>query len=253
MFSTKTLCISKQQEQQFEEQGFIILERVIPTEHLEMLRSQCDRILKEINEDMNQAQVNIQCLNHRDRRYFFCAYNRAKQVHKFIYSDLMAEICRSFLGETAYFFYESYVVKSPKKGMEFSWHQDSGYIASEHQPYITCWCALDEVNEERGTIYILPYQEAGTKVKQPHILLEEGGIEMVGYFGNASGMPIIAPAGSIVVLSSTVFHRSGKNTSNEIRRAYLVDFSAEPIMSNEDSTKLYSMAEPFLEKGHRVL
>ncbi len=251
-FVSEVFCIVEEQRRHFFEQGFVILERVIPAEQLEMLRNECDRILVETNKEMDQLGIDFQKLNHRDQRYFFCAYYKSHQVHQFIYSSLMEKICRSFLSDTAYFFYESYVVKSPKKGMEFSWHQDSGYINSEHKPYITCWCALDDVNEERGTIYVLPYVEAGTKVKQPHIRLQEGGIEMVGYFGDASGIPIIAAAGSIVILSSTVFHRSGQNTSNHVRRAYLVDFSCEPIMSSEDKTKLYSMADPFLKDGYRV-
>ncbi|MDJ0691331.1 MAG: phytanoyl-CoA dioxygenase family protein [Xenococcaceae cyanobacterium MO_188.B32] len=246
------ICISEKSKQQFYEQGYCILKNAISKKHLEILGDECDRILAVTQEEMEQAKTDIKKLNHRDRRYFFCAYHQSDRVHEFIYSDLMEQICRSFLGDTAYFFYESYVVKSPWKGMEFSWHQDSGYIASKHKPYITCWCTLDDVNQERGSIYVLPYEEAGTRVKQPHFLLEEGGIEMVGYFGDATGIPIIASAGSIVILSSTVFHRSGKNTSDYIRRAYLVDFCLEPIMSYEDETKLYSMAEPFLQNGHRV-
>jgi ectoine hydroxylase-related dioxygenase (phytanoyl-CoA dioxygenase family) len=47
------------------------------------------------------------------------------------------------------------------------------------------------------------------------------------------GDPIIAPAGSIACFSSTLFHRSGANMSDRMRRVYLAQYSAEPIL-NED-------------------
>jgi ectoine hydroxylase-related dioxygenase (phytanoyl-CoA dioxygenase family) len=243
--------INEKHKQDFIEKGYAILDKAIDESSLQMLRYECDSLREEINNEMDKNHTSVIGLSHRDSRYFFCAYDKSTSVHSFIFSDLTEEICRSFLGDTAYFFYESFVVKCPYKGMEFSWHQDSGYIVSEHKPYITCWCALDDVDEERGTIFVLPYKDAGTKIKQPHTHIEEGAIEMVGYLGEQKGIPIVASAGSIVVLSSTVFHRSGKNTSPYLRRAYLVDFSCEPIMSSEDPTKYYSRAEPFTLNGHR--
>ena len=40
----------------------------------------------------------------------------------------MADVCRATLGDTAYLFWEQYVVKGAEAGMKFSWHQDSGYV-----------------------------------------------------------------------------------------------------------------------------
>jgi ectoine hydroxylase-related dioxygenase (phytanoyl-CoA dioxygenase family) len=50
------------------------------------------------------------------------------------------------------------------------------------------------------------------------------------------------PAGSIACFSSTLFHRSGANTTDRMRRVYLAQYSAEPIL-NEDGRPRH-LAEP---------
>jgi ectoine hydroxylase-related dioxygenase (phytanoyl-CoA dioxygenase family) len=105
------------------------------------------------------------------------------------------------------------------------------------------------VNEENGTIYILPYSRAGTKEKVVHKPLPNSN-DRVGYFGNDPGVPIICRAGSIVVFSSTTFHRSGANQTHKMRRAYAMQYSPEPVYEPDGSLK--GLAEPFLVDGHRV-
>jgi ectoine hydroxylase-related dioxygenase (phytanoyl-CoA dioxygenase family) len=134
--------------------------------------------------------------------------------------------------------------------MKFGWHQDSGYVGYPHKPYLTCWCTLDDVNEENGSVYILPYSRAGVREIVKHSR-EEGTNDLIGYFGDDPGLPVIAPAGSIAVFSSVCFHRSGPNRTSKMRRIYLPQYSAEPILS-EDGAKLRAFAEAFLKDGQIV-
>jgi len=59
------------------------------------------------------------------------------------------------------------------------------------------------------------------------------------------------PAGSIACFSSTLFHRSGPNTTDRVRRVYVAQYSAEPILS-EDGSQALRLAEPLLLEGKRV-
>ena len=157
---------------------------------------------------------------------------------------------RATIGPTAYLFWEQFVVKGTSPaGAAFDWHQDSGYVDRPHAPYVNFWIPLDDVNEENGTIYILPYSRAGTKEKVVHKPIP-GSNDRVGYFGNDPGIPIICSAGSIVVFSSTTFHRSGANQTHNLRRAYAMQYSPEPIYEADGSLK--GLAEPFLVNGRRV-
>jgi hypothetical protein len=71
---------------------------------------------------------------------------------------------------------------------------------------------------------------------------------MVGYFGSDRGISVKAPAGSIVAFSSLVFHSSGANRTQQARRVYLPQYSAEPILS-PDKTKLWGQCVPFVKDG----
>jgi ectoine hydroxylase-related dioxygenase (phytanoyl-CoA dioxygenase family) len=159
----------------------------------------------------------------------------------------MADVCRSTLGDNACLFYEQFVVKGPEKGGKFSWHQDSGYLHPiPHEPYLTCWVTLDDVTEENGTVYLLPYSRTGNRGLMPHVTNAETN-DKEGYFGDDPGDPVIVPAGSIAAFSSLVFHRSGPNTTPRYRRVYLPQYSAAPIRKPDGS--LLHFGDPILEGG----
>jgi ectoine hydroxylase-related dioxygenase (phytanoyl-CoA dioxygenase family) len=233
----------------FASEGFFILDRVVPARDLEILRGECSRLVDERDHEMRRLATDRLDLDHRGRRYFLHAYRTSPQVRRFLFSDLMAQIARTALGETVYLFNEQYVVKAAERGMHFGWHQDSGFIDYAHRPYLTCWIALDDVSEANGTVYLLPYARAGTRDVIAHVR-EEDTNDMIGYFGPDPGDPVVVPAGSIVCFSSTVLHRSGPNTTEHMRRIYVAQYSAEPVL--DDGIRPRHLAEPLLLDGQRV-
>lgn len=234
---------------QFAQEGYFILENVLSVEHLKTLRGAAQFAVDRADGEMDAAGVDQLHLNHRGKRYFSAmVYKERPELRGFLFSDLMADVCRSTLGPNAFLFWEQYVIKAADKGMKFSWHQDSGYVGHPyHQPYLTCWIALDDVTEENGTVYILPYSQCGIRTYVQHIKDAQSD-DMVGYFGEHSGVPVIVPAGSIVCFSSYVFHCSGANLTDKMRRVYLAQYSSEIILDRDGKQPLGS-AEPFLKDG----
>jgi ectoine hydroxylase-related dioxygenase (phytanoyl-CoA dioxygenase family) len=247
-----TTLISEAQKQQFKDEGYFILEKALDDSQLKLLQDTCQHFIDEMNAEMDRLGVTVlRGINHKNNRYFIPTFLHGSDLlAPILFSEQMAEINRATLGDTSYLFLDQYVVKAPEKGLKFSWHQDSGYIGYEHRPYLTCWCALDDMNEENGTIYVLPYSRAGTKEVLPHETDNKIN-DKVGYFGDDPGIPVIVPAGSIAVFSSTLLHRSGFNTTDRFRRAWIAQYSAEPIYK-KDSTEILYSAEPFLKDGQRV-
>lgn len=244
------VTITQEQKQQFQEEGYMLLENVIPDDLLTILRDECARYMDAINTEMDEAGVDVMGLNHRDKRYFIkMKYKESEKLQEFLFSDLMADICKATLGDEAYLFLEQYVVKMAEVGMKFSWHQDSGYIDDDHQPYLTCWCTLDDVTEENGTVYLLPYSKANTRGFIKHTVDPETN-DRVGYHGDEEGIPVILPAGSIALFSSTVLHRSGANTTDTMRRIFLCQYSAEPILNPDGTARRW--AEPFVKHGENI-
>jgi ectoine hydroxylase-related dioxygenase (phytanoyl-CoA dioxygenase family) len=248
---TATLHISDQQKQQYREEGYFVLEEVIPDQHLQILRDECQYFIDLKNAEMDQEGKDVAGITHRNSRYFISNRHQERpRMREFIFSDLTAAICRATLGTDAFLFWEQYVVKGAEIGLPFSWHQDSGYLGYDHRPYMSCWCALDDMSEENGTAYILPFSRAGTRARQQHTV-DAATNDKVGYFGDDPGIPVLAAAGSIAVFSSVNFHRSGTNTSDKMRRVYLSQYAAAPIM-NREGTQVQGFAEPFLKDGIRV-
>lgn len=239
--------ISKNEIEQFERDGFVILRNVISNEMIEKIQYECERFIKEKDAEMDAKGVVVDEINHKGKRYFIAMKNKdSKPMQELLFGKEMEAITRSILGNNVYLFLEQYVVKAADKGMKFSWHQDSGYLSFEHKPYLSCWMPLDDVTEENGTVYLLPYSEAGTSTRVEHVL-EEGTNDKIGYFGENPGIPAVCNKGDIALFSSVCFHRSGSNNTNKSRRVLLMQYSAEPI-TVENGEPLY-LADPFIVNG----
>jgi len=247
--ATPASRISPAQRRQFQEEGYFVLPGIVPAEQLEMMRDTCSQFIAAFDAEMDAAGVTQQGITIKGSRYFIARRYKGTRLSEFIFSDLMADICRATIGDTAYLFWEQFVVKGPEKGAKFSWHQDSAYVSAPHSPYITCWVTLDDVTEANGTVYLLPYSRAGSRELQPHTKNTETN-DLEGYFGSDPGDPVIVPAGSIAVFSSHVFHRSGYNTTPNWRRIYLPQYSVEPFKRADGS--LVGFADPFLRNGEVI-
>jgi hypothetical protein len=232
--------ITEEQKRNFRDEGFMILERAMSDEQLQLVRDACDHLL--------DLRCGDNATERRKNHFIPKRYKECKRLDEFIFSELMAEICRATLGPDALLFYEQMVVKAADKGRTFSWHQDSGYVGFPHRPYLTCWCALEDMSVANGTVYILPFSRAGTREVQPHVR-DEDGHDLIGYTGSDPGDPVIVPAGSIAVFSSLTFHRSGFNTTNKQRRVYVVQYSTEVLVHPDGKRDL---DVPFLKNGEVV-
>ncbi len=239
--------ITKEQQEQFAEEGYFVLPEVIPPDHLDLLRDVCDQLVVETDQLIDRGEwEELSGITHKGQRYFIeGAFAQKPELGRFLFSNTMAEICRSALGPTAYLFKNQFVVKCAKVGMNFSWHQDSAYVPEPHLPYLGCWCALDAVNEQNGTVYLLPWSRSGGPKFQEHFR-EEGSNDLVGYTGDDPGVPVIMEAGGIAVFSSATFHRSGANTTGAVRRVYLAGYSPEVMPMREGAAR---QAVPFLKNG----
>jgi ectoine hydroxylase-related dioxygenase (phytanoyl-CoA dioxygenase family) len=255
--TVKTGLVTDKMKSQYQEEGYMILERVIPEDILQMLREECSYFLGYYDAQMDAAKADTDGISHRGRRYFVAnRYRLSQRMRNFIFSPIMAEIAQAALGPDVYLFHEQWVVKSPEKGMKFAWHQDSGYVNSDdskttHKPYLTCWCPIDDVNEDNGTVFLLPHSRGGTSHTIFDHEQEEGSGDLVGYHGDDPGIPIEVPAGSVVAFTSFNFHRSGANTSKNMRRVHLPQYSSEPIMK-ADGTEPWALTVPFVRNGKIV-
>ncbi|MBW3637401.1 MAG: phytanoyl-CoA dioxygenase family protein, partial [Armatimonadetes bacterium] len=87
--------ISPAHREQFQRDGYFILENVVPPEHLQLLRDKVMQNIARIDAEMEEKGVEKLGINHKGSRYFVGAYrNGDQEIGDFIFSDLMAEVTR---------------------------------------------------------------------------------------------------------------------------------------------------------------
>jgi len=248
--------VSQVARNEFAERGFTILDGVIDDTWLTALREECAYFIGYIDSYMDAKGLDVQGITHRGKRYFISGrYRKSNRLAGFLFGDLMAQVTRAFLGDSVYLFHEQWVVKGAEQGMKFAWHQDSGYVnfrdpGNTHKPYLTCWCALDDLSAENGTISVMPHDSQNTRARVLEHQQEAGTNDLIGYEGGESGDLLDMPAGSIAAFSSTSLHRSGENSTSHTRRVYLAQYSSERIVST--GGELWSQGVPFVANGNNI-
>lgn len=248
---SEELRVTEDHLKQFHDEGFFVLEQVIPEQVLDDLRTECQKSLDTQIEDMERVGAETLGLSHKEKRYSLpCRHEESPSLEQFLFGDLMMEVVGSVLSPDAYLFLELFVVKWPRTGLPFAWHQDSGYLlGNPHKPYLSLWCALDDMTEENGALYVLPYSHTGSRAVVQHEK-DKSVNDLVGYQGSDPGVALPVPSGSIIALSSTTFHSSGPNLTDHPRRAFLASYSPEPITDRKG--RLWNQAVPFIQGGKRI-
>jgi ectoine hydroxylase-related dioxygenase (phytanoyl-CoA dioxygenase family) len=246
--------IYQAQVDQFTRDGYATFVGVLDESVLALLRAECDAFIAREDARMDAAGTDVLGINHRGRRYFANECQRERPaLRRMLFSPVMAGIGRALLGPNVYFFFDQYVVKGPEGGLPFSWHQDSGYVVgnggpSDHAPYLTCWCPLEDVKVENGAISIIPgSHDAGIL---PHAR-QSGTNDLAAPAAESRALMIEAKAGDIIAFSSLLLHASGPNTSDRQRRVYLAQYTAEPML-DRDTRQLRRNAIALVRGGVQV-
>jgi ectoine hydroxylase-related dioxygenase (phytanoyl-CoA dioxygenase family) len=155
------------------------------------------------------------------------------------------------IGPDVRLYWDQAVYKKPERPAEFPWHQDNGYTYLEPQQYLTCWVALGDATRENGCPWVLPGLHRHGTLRHE---LTDAGFRCLEE--PAGAVPVEARAGSIVVFSSLTPHRTGPNTSDQVRKSYIVQFAPdgavaypgeEPVLQNDPDRQF-----PILREGRSV-
>lgn len=211
----------------YRRQGYCVLPVALNMAEREALCDAAEALLAEEADDGGGRYHDIG--RGESRRFLRLRHEDFPAVEAFLLGERMRRLASAFIGPTPHLFVEQFVVKGANTGASFAWHQDGGYVGFEHRPYVTFWIALDAATEENGCIYVLPRDLDRQPHLEPHRWDAENK-ERVGYEGDDPGIPIECPAGTIVAFSSLTLHRSGANTTAARRRAYVCQYSPEPMI-----------------------
>jgi hypothetical protein len=207
--------LTDKQLKQYQDEGYVFLDRVLTDEQLEGLRAEEARFRAARGVDESKPGT-----------HFFgkmAAYSPV--LRQVITQGAHVEIL-SQLQDTpnVIFRHDQFVTKMPDRDQnrgEFPWHQDEGYELVEPALGVTVWIALDNMTLENGCIWVVPQSH-----KQGHLPHEaRGGDGFLTLPIEGDGEPMPMKAGEAVAFTGLTLHRSKYNRTDKARRAFFIGYA----------------------------
>jgi ectoine hydroxylase-related dioxygenase (phytanoyl-CoA dioxygenase family) len=226
--------VTPEQARAYDEQGFFVLEHAVDDATVTALTEAIEPFDREVMDFLATRP---------DGRFSIAGVDtvsialhpaaRSVVCRDFCTSALMADLCHDLIGPDARLYWDQSVFKRPQGAEPVLWHQDNGYTYIEPQAYLTVWVALTDATPENGCVQVLPgVHRTGTVAHRNTPI----GFECCRDPDGAVEVPV--RAGDAVVFSSLTPHATGHNTTDEIRRAYIVQFApvgAECLRGDPDA------------------
>jgi phytanoyl-CoA hydroxylase len=215
--------VSESQARAYDEQGYFVLEDTVDPETV------CE-LDKEIAPFDRRA---LEFLRHQPEGRFSLAgvdtvsialhlVKHSPVLRDFCASTLFADLCHDLVGPDTRLYWDQAVYKQPHGAEPVLWHQDNGYTYVEPQAYLTCWVAVTDATIDNGCVWVLPgAHRAGTLAHRDTPIGFQCAEDPDG------AVPVPVRAGSIVVFSSLTPHATGRNVTDDVRKAYIVQFAPD--------------------------
>ncbi|GCE27130.1 SnoK [Dictyobacter alpinus] len=211
--------LTTEQQQQFNEQGFFILPQAFPAGEIDALRAHIDHFAAKHEQQLQErGKEGISRPNEISFTFNLAAHDPA--IMQFVTQEKFVQLTSDLLKDDISLYWDQAVYKKPEAKRDFPWHQDTGYTLTDPAEYVTCWLALDETTLDNGCIWVIPGSH-----KQGAIEHTDTEIGKQCYFGTEPGIPVPLKKGGMVAFSSLLFHRSGPNISNTVRKGYVIQYS----------------------------
>jgi len=215
--------VSAEQAALYDTQGFFVLEDVFDSETIQEVTAAIDP-LELATEDFLKTQKDGKLFIARAGEITFTPklVQRSKRLRAFCSGEIFRDLVHDLIGPDVRLYWEQSVYKKPGADEPFPWHQDNGYTYIEPQQYLTCWVALTDADEKNGCPWVVPGIHRGGTL---HHRMSDLGWVCAEDPPGAVAAPV--RAGGMVVFSSLTPHATGPNSTDAIRKTYIVQFAPD--------------------------
>ncbi|PCJ60036.1 MAG: hypothetical protein COA79_09530 [Planctomycetota bacterium] len=243
MTSSNKQRLSQEQLDQFQEEGYIITEPVFTEKELKDISNEFKKLFKVNLETANKTKDPLKIEIANLRPFVGQTHLLSEVLLKTCQHPIYQEACLKLLSPNADLYYNQAVIKPPGVGRPFAWHQDNGYAFTDPEFYITCWTAISEATIENGCIWIIPGSHKGGLQSHKRLTTEEWALEA----DESKAIPVEVKPGQVVIFHSLLFHKSGANTSDQIRESFVPQYHVAGVKGKEG--ELIGDQVPLLREG----
>jgi ectoine hydroxylase-related dioxygenase (phytanoyl-CoA dioxygenase family) len=191
--------------EEFRQAGYTVIENVLSSTELELLRNEVQRVYTVQEESFGKE--NLEKINEKNLARALLCYS--EPYLELARNAKMIKYVEEVLGKYYILHLQNGVINMPgEEHHQSSWHRDFPYQNWVSTDPIGCnvFYCLDDFSKETGGTFLLPFSHKMTHMPTAEYL-EKHSIQ------------IIAKAGSAVLFDSMLFHKAGFNSSkSQIRR-----------------------------------
>lgn len=234
--SESTMTLTEDQIEFYRRNGYLVLDAITTPEEVAMIREVYDRLFASAagretgdqfdlagTDDDDEEAVLPQLMN--PEKY-------APELQDTQYKRNATAIARQLLGTDKLNFFGHAIMKPPGIGAPTAVHQDEAYwLPSEEHNGISIWMPLQDTSVEMGCMQfvpgsnhggVLPHRSIGGDPRVPGLELDP----TVTDIGEMVECPL--PAGGATIHHCRTVHYAGPNTTDQVRRAYIMVFNPPP-------------------------
>jgi phytanoyl-CoA hydroxylase len=251
--------LSTHQKQQYEENGYIVLENAIPDPDIRRLKSAALKIVDAFDIDKHRSVFTTSDRDSGRDDYFF---DSAENIHCFLEEDaldkhgelqkpprlainkighalhdlnpifnsfcrlpIFAEVLRDIGYQDPLLWQTMYIFKQPHIGGEVRWHQDGSYLISDPATVTGIWIAIEDANRDNGCLWVQPggHRSRLREIYQVDWADHEGQLtelDKTPWPRENKALPVEVSAGSVVIFHDHMPHYSSQNLSEHSRHAF---------------------------------
>lgn len=257
--------LSENQKEQFEADGYILMKALFDSEEIEMLRSTAHADRELDNHSFSRAdgeggKVRLSLWNHPGDN-IYGMFARCKK---------MVDRAEDILGDEVYHYHSKMILKDPKIGGAWAWHQDYGYWYQNGLIFpdlVSVFIAVDKATRANGCLQVIKGSHLMGRID--HILTgDQAGADMERVNACLERMELIhceMEPGDAIFFHSNLLHRSDQNTSEHPRWSMVCCYNTKnndpykeshhpgytPLLKVEDSM-IKQVGEKSFEEGNQA-
>lgn len=211
--------LAPEQAAEFDTRGFTIVPQLFDTDEVARIAAEIDVFDAEL--DASLTANSDTRMNEKGAMTFLPnLVARSPVLRDFVRHPALLAIASDLLGPDVDLYWDQAVCKRSERPRRFPLHQDTGYQLTVPEDFLSCWIAVTEASPQNGCLFLAPGMHRNGTLRHVHI--EPQGWEECQLDDPPALVPAPLAPGGAVIFSSLTPHTTGANTTDTIRKGYLI-------------------------------
>ena len=228
-------ALSEDQFQQYQQQGYVVVEGVLDEEFLETVTARLreythgdrepEAFAAQNEPAVERGEVDVDDPGNAVRKLEGLGMVEEDAVFRDVaHHDPIVDVAADLLGPHLKLLRSAAMLKPPEIGSEKSFHQDAAYYPIRPYDHVTVWVALDDATTENGCMRVVPGGHTDGLLNHETRDYETDIVVADDRYDTDDAVPVPMEAGSALFSHCLVPHYTEENRSSDWRRALIASY-----------------------------